>query len=523
MTPANAGNGPNGEVIIGDRYRLESQVATGGMGEVWRAHDILLERTVAVKLLRESLAEDAVVSERFRREALMAARLSHPNMADVYDYVQDQDRPGIVMEYVEGETLADRIARDGALDITESVRIVSALLAVLQMAHEAGIVHRDVKPGNVMLSPTGEIKVTDFGIARATGHETLTETGMVVGTAHYLSPEQVSGKPATPSSDIYSAGAILYEMLTGVKPFAAETPLAVAMARLNRDPTPPREHRADIPEPVAQIVERALAREPGDRYASADGMRHALESALGVAQASTPPQGMDPTKTQVLPAIDDPDAPTQIVRPERAEPAAVTGLAPAGAVSKRRKRDYKRGLLWLVAVAAMVALGMVGILALGGDGGPVAVPEFKGLQYADAKARAEKLGLDVVRSLRNSRRPEGEVLSQNIVAGVRVPRGEAVTLFVSNGRAPCCVVPNLRGMDREDAEKAIEDANLTLGKVDFFTTDRFDPGEVIGQDPAPDETKPEGTEVDIVVAREPEGGGKGKGKGNGNGNGGGND
>ncbi|MGH2726771.1 MAG: serine/threonine-protein kinase, partial [Actinomycetota bacterium] len=227
MTAPKKGNGRAKEaVVLGDRYRLEAQVATGGMGEVWRATDTLLERTVAVKLLRESLAEDPVLSERFRREALMAARLSHPNMADVFDYVQDDARPGIVMEYVDGETLAERIAREGALSVADAVRITSALLAVLQVAHDQGVVHRDVKPGNVMLPPADGVKVTDFGIARATGHETITETGMVVGTAHYLSPEQVSGKPARPESDIYSAGAILYEMLTGKKPFEAETPLA---------------------------------------------------------------------------------------------------------------------------------------------------------------------------------------------------------------------------------------------------------------------------------------------------------
>jgi serine/threonine-protein kinase len=515
MTPTPK-NGRNGEIVLGARYRLETQVATGGMGEVWRAHDMLLERTVAVKLLRESLAEDPIVSERFRREALMAARLSHPNMADVFDYVQDEDRPGIVMEYVEGETLADRIAREGALDVTESARIASALLAVLQVAHEAGIVHRDVKPGNVMISPTGEVKVTDFGIARASGHETLTETGMVVGTAHYLSPEQVSGKPAKPSSDIYAAGAILYEMLSGEKPFAADTPLAVAMARLNADPTPVREHRPEIPEPVAQVVGRALERDPDRRYASADGMRTALESALGLAQAATPAEGMDPTKTQVLPAIDDPDAPTQIVRPREATPAAVTGLAPAATVSERRKRDYRRGVLWLAVVAALVSLGTFGILALGGEGGPVRVPGFEGMRYEAAKAQAEELDLVVLRSLRNSRRPEGEVLSQNIAAGIRVPRGETLTLFVSNGRAPCCVVPNLLGMTQKEAEDALEDARLDLGSVDELSTDQFDPGTVIGQEPDPDATKPEGSEVDIVVAREPEGKGKGK-RGNGGG------
>ena len=313
--------------MIAGRYRLNEQVAVGGMGEVWRATDLLLERTVAVKLLRESFAEDPVIVERFRREALTAAGLSHPNMANVFDYVQENGRTGIVMEFVEGETLADRISREGPLDVPDAVRTASALLAALSVAHDAGVVHRDVKPGNVMITPTGEVKVTDFGIARAAGHETLTETGMVVGTAHYLSPEQVSGKPASPASDLYAVGAILYEMLTGAKPFEAETPLAVAMQRLSADPRDPQEHRADIPETVSQVAMTALARDPERRYASADGMRSALESALASAQPPTQPRRTDPTPTTVMPAIDDPDAPTVAVR------------VPAAAPSPRTHRD----------------------------------------------------------------------------------------------------------------------------------------------------------------------------------------
>ncbi|MGH2728368.1 MAG: protein kinase domain-containing protein, partial [Actinomycetota bacterium] len=362
MTAHRKDNGRAGEaIVLGNRYRLETQVATGGMGEVWRATDTLLERTVAVKLLRESLAEDPVLSERFRREALMAARLSHPNMADVFDYVQEDARPGIVMEYVEGETLAERITRGGALPVADAVRITSALLAVLEVAHDEGIVHRDVKPGNIMLPPAEGVKVTDFGIAQARGHETLTETGMVMGTAHYLSPEQVSGKQATPESDIYSAGAILYEMLTGKKPFEAETPLAVAMRRLTDDPVPPRAHRPDLPETIEHIVMRALARDPRQRFRSANAMRSALESAYAAQPPPTP--RIDPSPTQVLPVADLPDssgAPTATIRhaaptpphPMLApEPDPVTGSAPAAAVVRRRRREYRRGLVWLLLIA----------------------------------------------------------------------------------------------------------------------------------------------------------------------------
>ena len=520
-TPSDPNGRANGSGVISDRYRLEEQVAVGGMGEVWRATDLLLERTVAVKLLRESFAEDPVIVERFRREALTAAGLSHPNMANVFDYVQDNGRTGIVMEFVEGETLADRITRNGPLEVADAVRTASALLAALTVAHDAGVVHRDVKPGNVMISPTGEVKVTDFGIARAAGHETLTETGMVVGTAHYLSPEQVSGKPASPASDLYAVGAILYEMLTGAKPFEAETPLAVAMQRLNADPRDPQEHRADIPDTVSQVALTALARDPERRYASAEGMRSALEAALSSAQPSTRPHpAADPNPTMVLPTIDDPDAPTVAVRAQPESPAsptaptAITGSSPAAAVSKRRLRDYRRALIWLLLVAVAVAGGILLLLSMRDDG-PVTVPDFKGMKIAQAKALADDLGLVVVEQGRQSARPKGEVLSQNIAAQVRVASGETVTLYVSSGEPPCCKVPNLRDLSEEQAKKALTDANLVLGEVTTLTTSDVEPGTVLGQEPDAGETKPPGSEVDIVVAKEPEGRGNGKKKGNG--------
>jgi eukaryotic-like serine/threonine-protein kinase len=522
MTPSGKSNGRAQDlVVLVDRYRLEEQVAVGGMGEVWRATDLLLERTVAVKLLRESFAEDPVIVERFRREALTAAGLSHPNMANVFDYVQDNGRTGIVMEFVEGETLAERIERVGPLDEADAVRTTSALLTALSVAHEAGIVHRDVKPGNVMITPTGAVKVTDFGIARAAGHETLTETGMVVGTAHYLSPEQVSGKPASPSSDLYAVGAILYEMLTGAKPFEAETPLAVAMQRLTEDPIAPQQHRPGIAEPIAQVALRALARDPEQRYASADGMRSALEAALASTQSATQPRRMDPTPTMVLPTIDDPDAPTIAMRAQTAAPAAatdstptpITGSSPAAAVSKRRRADYRRGLVWLLLVGVAVA-GLLWLFLATRDLGPVTVPNFAGRNITQAKALADDLGLEVIEKPQASAKPAGEVLSQSIAASVRVASGETVTLFVSNGTPPCCKVPRLLGLSQEQAAEELRDAGLVLGEVGSLTTGDVDPGTVIGQEPDQGETQPRGTEVDIVVAKEPKG--KGNGKGNGN-------
>ncbi|HEX9312695.1 MAG TPA: protein kinase, partial [Actinomycetota bacterium] len=231
------------DVVLGGRYRLVRRIAAGGMGSVWEAEDTLLHRRVAVKVLSEALAEDGRFVERFRREARATAGLSHPNVAGVFDYVEDGDRPFLVMELIEGETLADRLARQGRLPWREAAAIIEPAAAALEAAHRAGIVHRDVKPGNIMITRTGHVKVMDFGIAAATWAAPLTATGAAMGTATYISPEQASGKGAGPESDVYSLGVVLYEMLTGRPPFTRHTPVAVAMA-----------HVRDVPLPVRQLV-----------------------------------------------------------------------------------------------------------------------------------------------------------------------------------------------------------------------------------------------------------------------------
>jgi eukaryotic-like serine/threonine-protein kinase len=490
--PQRTRGGDAGGVVLADRYRLEEPVASGGMGDVWRATDTLLERTVAVKLLRESLAEDPVVSERFRREALLAAQLSHPNMAGVYDYVKDDGRRGIVMEYVEGETLADRLARERRVSPADAVRIATALLAALQAAHDAGIVHRDVKPGNVMLTANGDVKVTDFGIARAVSDQTITETGMVVGTAQYLSPEQVAGRPATPLSDLYSVGAILYEMLSGRKPFQAETPLAVAMMRLTQDAPPLRDVQPDVPEALAQVVGRAMAREPEHRFDSADVMGNALQSA-GALATPTAPVRADPEPTQTLPVE---------------ELAAVTrAYAPApSALAEKRRREYRRLGLYAILLALVIGLIVMGALALtGGGGGTVSVPRFVGLQRSAAEAKAEDVGLKLSTSEVASDRPAGLVLTQDTPPGKRLARGEMVKVTVSSGVAPAppgIVIPDVTGYEEDEAKDILKEQGFNV-QVTREASTAVEEGKVIRTDPAAGTTLEADKEVVMVVSSGP--------------------
>lgn len=274
---------------LADRYELQERMGSGGMGTVWRAHDRMLGRDVAVKLLHDGLAADATIAARFRGEALSAAKLAHPNVVAVFDTGEEDGVPYIVMELVGGPSLHTVLTEHGALPVSEVARIGHALCDALAHAHDRGLIHRDMKPANVLLDESShEPKVADFGIAKGLEDSGgLTRTGGLIGTAAYLSPEQVSGRPATPASDVYAVGCLLYACLTGEPPFGGTTPVAIAMRHIN-DPVPPvRDRRPDVPQVFAAVVERALAKEPSRRFSNAEEMRAAIErTGLGAGPAS---------------------------------------------------------------------------------------------------------------------------------------------------------------------------------------------------------------------------------------------
>jgi serine/threonine-protein kinase len=344
---------------LADRYILEELIDTGGMAEVWRARDEVLARTVAVKILREDLARDPGFAKRFQREAVAAARLTHPNIVSVYDTGVDDEVSYIVMEYLDGRNLREVLDDRGPLEPEDAVGLVGPVLVALAYAHANGVVHRDVKLANILVAEDGRVQVTDFGIAKAafTGTD-LTTTGRALGTVRYLSPEQVQGAEVDARSDLYSVGVVLYELLTGRAPFQAETDMAVAMMRLNQDPTPPRAFRGGIPRAVESVVLRALARKPEDRFQSAESMRNALERAVG---------GADLTTTQ---PFSSPRS-GQITRPVESHVPATGGSV---------FRSWMLiPLIVLVLAGAAIAAGLaIGRLELGGALGVRAAPNSPG-------------------------------------------------------------------------------------------------------------------------------------------------
>ncbi|MCA1588064.1 MAG: protein kinase [Chloroflexi bacterium] len=325
---------------IGGRYVLAETLGRGGMARVYRARDTQLGRDVAVKVMRADLAEDPVFGARFLNEARNAASISHPNVVEVLDYGTDGPGPYLVMELEDGGDLASLIANEGPLSPHRAATIAGEVASAIQAAHKHGIVHRDVKPGNILLGTDGQARVADFGIARATGEQTLTGTGTSLGSVDYFSPEQARGEPATAASDVYALGVVLYEMLTGRRPFSGDTPYAVAVARLEAPPPDPRALRPDIPKPLVTVVERAMTVDPDARYASAATMGRALRTWL----ARHP-------------------APIVVTAPAPAAtgPAAVAA-APAAAPTLAAHRSERRRSPLLLAAAAMLLLAVTGFV-----------------------------------------------------------------------------------------------------------------------------------------------------------------
>lgn len=355
--------------MLGGRYTLTERIAGGGMGEVWQATDPVLHRTVAVKLLRPGLGAEHGFTERFRAEARHAASLTHPGIAAVHDYGEDEGSAYLVMEYVAGEPLSRIIATRAPLPADEVTAIVRQAAAALEAAHVGGVVHRDVKPANIIITPDGTAKLTDFGISRALGALPLTRTGEVMGTAQYLAPEQAVGRGATGSSDLYALGVVAFEMLTGTRPFDAETAVATALAHVNEAPPP---LPATVPEPLRSTVEACLAKDPADRPPSAE----ALVAALGMPAGAVPetarlsaPGASDPT--QVLPVAPAGDTRSTDTAPQPGPASGGTGAAASGASGRRR------ALVWLVVAVVAVLLAGYGVwtVAEGSPGRPSPSPQ----------------------------------------------------------------------------------------------------------------------------------------------------
>jgi hypothetical protein len=420
------------DVLLGERYRLVRMMGLGGMGTVWEAEDEILGRPVAVKVLSESLAAGERAVRRFEREAEASARLSGPHIAAVYDFGRSEGRPYMVMELVRGETLADRLTREGPLPPQEAARIATQVAEALEEAHAAGIVHRDVKPGNLMLTPAGDVKVMDFGIAAAAWAVRITTSGLVLGTPSYLAPEQAKGEKTTPASDVYALGAVLYEMVAGHPPFVAESPVAVALAHVREDPPPLHQVAEGVPPNLAAASMAALAKDPAERPASAA----AFASMLRESTLPLPPIDASEETTPLAPVARDPEETTPLA-PVYRGPEETIPLSPV-----RRHGDRRRIVIPVVLIAAALLLTLAIAMVEARDrsilrraqrearvGLRVAVPELTGKTIPEAQDALARVGL-VVGDVRLQPGEVGIVISSDPPAGDRVRRDTSVTLIV---------------------------------------------------------------------------------------------
>ncbi|MGW2224183.1 Stk1 family PASTA domain-containing Ser/Thr kinase [Streptomyces formicae] len=499
---------------LGGRYELGQVLGRGGMAEVYLAHDTRLGRTVAVKTLRVDLARDPSFQARFRREAQSAASLNHPAIVAVYDtgedYVDGVSIPYIVMEYVDGSTLRELLHSGRKLLPERAMEMTIGILQALEYSHRNGIVHRDIKPANVMLTRNGQVKVMDFGIARAMGDSgmTMTQTAAVIGTAQYLSPEQAKGEQVDARSDLYSTGCLLYELLTVRPPFVGDSPVAVAYQHVREEPQAPSVFDNEITPEMDAIVLKALTKDPDYRYQSADEMRADIEACLdGQPVAATAAMGAvgyghpDDQQTAML-RPQNGGGQTSMMPPVNPDDGGY-GYDEGGHGRRQKKSNTSTWLLVLAGVLVLVGAILIGKWAFSGDGGDstTKAPNFVGETFKAAQESAENVGLKLEKgeSKPCEKYPKGEICDQDPAADTEVKKGETITVTVSTG-SPKIAVPDVQGLSYAEAKKLLEDKGFSNIEQKTEESDRT-PGKVIGQDPEGD-TKAEKSEtITLTVAK----------------------
>jgi serine/threonine-protein kinase len=475
--------------LLGGRYEIGAPLGYGGMAEVHRGRDLRLGRDVAVKVLRSDLARDPGFQERFRREAQNAASLNHPAIVAVYDTGEelgggDNNLPFIVMEYVEGRTLKEVLVAEGRLMPQRALEVTADVCAALDFSHRNGIVHRDIKPGNVMMTPNGTVKVMDFGIARAITSATaaMTQTSAVIGTAQYLSPEQARGETVDARSDVYSTGCLLYELLCGNPPFTGDNPVSVAYQHVREDPIPPSEHNPDVTPTIDAIVLKAMAKNPLNRYQSAGEMRADLLRAVAGRPVQAAPVYSAEERTQLIGG--------------RRNGTAGIPARPVDPPRKRKALTYVLVALGVIAVFALAAF--LTSYLLGKDPATVSVPAVVGKTEEQARFELEQKGFKVrAQTITSALADKGKVINQNPGAGKEANKGETVVLDIGGG-PKMTEVPDLTGLKKEGAEQVLTSKKL---KAAFTYKTSAEPKDsVLSWDPPKGAQVAEETVINVVLS-----------------------
>jgi eukaryotic-like serine/threonine-protein kinase len=520
------------DTMVDGRYRIIRRLGSGGMADVYCAEDTQLGRDIALKLLYRRFAEDTEFVERFRREASSAAGLQHPNVVQVFDRGQWDGTYYIAMEFLHGRNLKQIVRDHGALEPALAVELVIQILKAARFAHRRGIVHRDIKPHNVIVDDEGRAKVTDFGIARA-GASDMTETGSIMGTAQYLSPEQAQGLPVDARSDLYAIGIVLYELLTGAPPFDAESPVTIALKQVSEMPVPPMQRNPAVPPPLDAVVMRALRKEPSERFQDADAFVAALESAMAggyfepVAVAEDPVEALEEEDRRnwrrialialiVLALLALAIGAWLLLTPDKTRVPDVVGKRSGTAAQILQNRGFEVDVVPIQSdtvpedrVAGQrpdpgteAEEGSLVTITVSSGPGEATVPLVQGLPADEAADRLREAGFksEQRREFSDSVR-SGRVIETTPPEGTSVRRGSTVTLVVSRGKEKVAV-PDVEGRSREEAERLLRDADLQPAVTEREDADA-DPGTVLEQDPAAGTRVAKGRTVDLVVAKAP--------------------
>ncbi|MGB9802600.1 Stk1 family PASTA domain-containing Ser/Thr kinase [Desulfofundulus sp.] len=540
---------------LGNRYKILEQLGGGGMAIVYKGRDTFLNRLVTIKVLRPEFSSDKEFTCRFSREARAVASLSHPNIVSIYDVGHEDDIQYLVMEYVDGEDLKTVIRREGALSQEKAVQIALQVLEALEHAHENNIVHRDIKPHNILITKSGRAKLTDFGIAREATSSTVTQTDTIVGSVHYISPEQARGELAGPQSDIYSLGVVLYEMLTGSLPFTGSSPIAVAIKHIQEEPVPPSRHNPAIPPGLEQVVLRAMQKNPQSRFASAREMARHLESSFArEGEEATRLIPLDEMATQVLKPVGK--TRDKVTRRRRLRPVGWVALTflllvffaggtfalnnylkgpPPVTVPSVINKELPEARKILANLGLQVAVrkehhptipeGYVIDQDIGPDDAPVKpprvitltvslgpdlreVPDLYRLPLEEARIRLSEKGLVLAEQVQrgyDDSVPPDLIFQQSPAAGQRVAPNTPVTVYLSMGPKPRqSKVPNLIGLTVEQARAKLAENNLSMDEnVEWVESTDYFQNQVISQDPAPDSVVDQGTSIKVTLSKGP--------------------
>lgn len=489
--------------LLGERYRIIDTLGEGGMANVYLAEDIILQRKVAVKILRLDLQNESQTQARFQREALATSELSHPNIVSVLDVGTDHGLPYMVMEYVDGPDLKDYIRENSPLDLREVIQIMDQILSAVALAHKHNVIHRDLKPQNILMDKRGNIKIADFGIAVALNQSSITQTNSVMGSVHYMSPEQTRGGLVTRQSDIYSLGIILYELITGTVPFNGDTPVSIALKHA-QEPIPSiRKKDRSVPQALENVVLKATAKDPRDRYPSAQAMKADLDSSLDPARADepvfVPTHGNNDDKTIVLPGF----------KPQK-DPAPETEKEEVVSSEKEDKTSFwqnvkKHKWWWIFSIIAAGLIIFIMIFALSGNSNKptqVNIPDVTNVAEKEAKNRLKAAGLQVGRIIRRQSDDvkKGYVIATRPTAGNSVNKGNSVNLIVSSGSS-MVKVPDVVGDRYDEAAEKLENMGFDVIREDQYSN-KVPPNDIISQSIAADvEVKPTQTSITLVVSK----------------------